>query len=253
MTAQQLIIAAHRAGAEDPVMWACQRAIEAEMVERFLTQLSGARVFTARVVEFERVKTEHSPAGKGRLTLDTTDRKGQAETIETDWLNDPMAAEIARVIEANLGARFVLWKVNDEDPTGEVTHGFRRVAWVRLLSNTREKEPAHSASARGVRPPVAERAQQAAERHTRPRQDPYKSQTPDVPATESQQKMLWAIAKSVMTKSPAVTHMGDVFRDNGYVLPEQMTKKQASEAITKLQPLERTGYNPAPLPDEEPF
>jgi hypothetical protein len=116
----------------DKFLWGAEERALRDRLRRWDVELEQCVMFQARVQGVEKVKTENGWPGKARLTLSTLDRQGRPETIETDWLVNP-TLQIARVAQANRGENALLWKTNDEDPTGTVTQGYRRLVWLVIL------------------------------------------------------------------------------------------------------------------------
>jgi hypothetical protein len=99
-------------------------------LDRALGPVLAAVVYRGRIESVRRVK--HDPIndrpGKAEITYRRDD--GELEIIETGWLSDRVACEIARRAKAGIGRPALFWKKNDHDPTGKRAQGFRRAVWL---------------------------------------------------------------------------------------------------------------------------
>lgn len=129
--------------AQGDSMAALQACVDVAGIARRAVELERAARFGAELVAVRRVKASNESPGKCEITLRTrSDDATSIEHIETDWLSDPVAMHIARTAQRHLGRQAVLWKLNDADPTGKVSQGFRRVIWIAINPATR-KESSH--------------------------------------------------------------------------------------------------------------
>lgn len=113
----------------DPLLGAIELGVIAQRVDVILGELAEAKIIRGVVEKVERVKSADGSPGKCRITF-TAPNETDSETIETDWLTDPVARRIGNVAAAAKGHPVTIWKHNAPDPTGKVPQGFRRIIWI---------------------------------------------------------------------------------------------------------------------------
>lgn len=117
----------------DELVAAVERAMDDRKVARVLEMIDAAVPIRATVIKTEKVKTADGNGvelpGKCRITFQAGN-EDEPETIETEWLSDPIALRNARVAQAHKGQQVTLFKLNATDPEKKVAQGFRRVVWV---------------------------------------------------------------------------------------------------------------------------
>jgi hypothetical protein len=158
MDASALVAAAAQAG-DDPFLGALKLANIADRVQFQLNLRDESVKFVGTPVRVDRIKTENGWAGKCHVGYRAARESQYAdgdglEWIETDWLSDPIAAYIEQELESHPGDRFLFWKHNAEDPSGKVSHGFRRVIWVQHLGAGLEDQQEPSQGRSSLRQPA---------------------------------------------------------------------------------------------------